>query len=151
MSPSFMHEDINPLCGRRWGIVIKTLMTNIFWICYFRIFEMMHAWLQWKWYTCYPSLQLKTNATQAELTHAIIIIIMPWLYCCCSVCIWFRFMVRQPKFGNIKSEKISEKESRGSLMWKGKELKRCMTNWWFACIWLRATNRHKHSFWHLVL
>ena len=33
---------------------------------------------------------------------------------------------------------------------KGKELKRCMTNWWFACIWLRATNRHKHSFWHLL-
>ena len=55
------------------------------------------------WYTsCY--LQVKTNATQAELTHAIIIIIMPWLYCCCSVCIWFRFMVRQPKFGNIISE-----------------------------------------------
>ena len=49
----------------------------------------MHAWLQWKWYTCYPSLQLKTNATQAELTHAIIIIIliliMPWLY---NVVVW---------------------------------------------------------------
>ena len=70
---------------------------------------MIHAWLQWKWYTCYPSLQLKTNATQAELTHAIIIIIliliMPWLYYV-VVCeyIWFRFMVRQPKFGNIISE-----------------------------------------------
>ena len=112
------------------------------------------------WYTsCY--LQVKTNATQAELTHAIIIIIliliMPWLYNV-VVCeyIWFRFMVRQPKFGNIITEKIlyslrGTTESRGSLMWKGKELKRCMTNWWFACIWLRATNRHKHSFWHLVL